>query len=334
MEADIAYEAAHQFEKKTGIKTTWQKNKPTAKDAGVDGLLHLLVNKNKVTLPVEIKKNISYQYLPSIGKSLGRMKDIVLLSSYIPEQIAKTLQGLPLNYMDAAGNAFIKTGDVFILLEGNKPVKVDQNETPKALSKTGIKVVFQFLNEPVLINDTIRNIAARTDVSLDTVHKTLQVLQQLKYIIPVGKNQWGWLNGKNLLEQWVNDYGAKLKPGLHFGNFRFVHENDFAKWRQIQFKRQTCWGGEPAGDILTNYLKPETLTIYTNEAKMDLIKNYKMIPDPNGYIRVYQKFWSDKVTDNNTAPILIVYADLINTGNKRNIETAQKIYGKFLQDKF
>ena len=67
---------------------------------------------------------------------------------------------------------------------------------------------------------------------------------------------------------------------------------------------------------------------------MEVIKNYRVIPDPNGYIRIYQKFWEGNETQNVTAPPLLVYADLINTGDKRNIETAQKIYGQFIQDKF
>ncbi|HSZ87161.1 MAG TPA: type IV toxin-antitoxin system AbiEi family antitoxin, partial [Puia sp.] len=250
------------------------------------------------------------------------------------EKMAKTMQEMQLNYLDTAGNTCIKTKEIFILIEGNKQNKIDIDKTAKAFSKTGLKVVFQFIHEQESINDTIRDIGDRTGVSLDTVHKTIQALRQMRYIIPVTKGKWIWNNRYELFEKWVNEYAAKLKPGLHVGNFRFVKEENFNKWKQLKLFRSTCWGGEPAGELLTNYLNPETLTIYTTEPKADLIKNYKMIADPNGHIRVYQKFWSDAIQEKNTAPMEIVYADLINTGNKRNIETAQKIYDQYLQDKF
>jgi hypothetical protein len=334
MERDIIYDALHHLETKTGIRIAWHQNRPGAPDTGIDGVLNLHHNRKKITLPAEIKNNVNYTHLQYVNNLKRKFPEIVLIAEYFPEKMAKTMQEMQLNYLDAAGNTCIKTKEIFILIEGNKQNKIDIDKTVKVFSKTGIKVVFQFIHEQELINDTIRNIADRTGVSLDTVHKTIQALRQMRYIIPVTKGKWIWDNRYELFEKWVNEYAAKLKPGLHVGNFRFVKEENFNKWKQLKLFRSTCWGGEPAGELLTNYLNPETLTIYTAEPKADLIKNYKMIGDPNGHIRVYQKFWNDAIQEKHIAPGEIVYADLINTGNKRNIQTAQKVYERFLQDKF
>ena len=67
---------------------------------------------------------------------------------------------------------------------------------------------------------------------------------------------------------------------------------------------------------------------------MDWIKKYTMIPAANGYIRMYKRLWNYEYFRGNIAPVILIYADLINTGNRRNIETAQKIYEQYLQDKF
>lgn len=94
-------------------------------------------------------------------------------------------------------------------------------------------------------------------------------------------------------------------------------------------KNKTWWGAEPAADIYTNDLKPGELTLYTVETKRELMKNYRMIPNDKGPIKVYQKFWQLDDIENNklpTAPLLLVYADLINTGDRRYMQTAQKIY--------
>jgi hypothetical protein len=62
------------------------------------------------------------------------------------------------------------------------------------------------------------------------------------------------------------------------------------------------------------------------------MKNYHLVPDPKGNIKVYQKFWNENEASN-TAPPLLAYTDLINTGDPRNIETAEKILQNVIQDK-
>jgi len=62
---------------------------------------------------------------------------------------------------------------------------------------------------------------------------------------------------------------------------------------------------------------------------MDLIKNYKLMPDTNGPIEVLEMFWEQE--DEKTAPPLLVYTDLMLEGGKRNKETAEKIYHEYIQ---
>ncbi|MBS1908251.1 MAG: hypothetical protein JST03_00090, partial [Bacteroidetes bacterium] len=92
--------------------------------------------------------------------------------------------------------------------------------------------------------------------------------------------------------------------------------------------------------LLTNYLRPAELTLYSTETRNDLIKNYRLIPDEKGNVKAYEKFWNngDVNTNANTVedvvvPPLLVYADLMNTNDRRCIETAQKIYDGFIQNK-
>ena len=103
-------------------------------------------------------------------------------------------------------------------------------------------------------------------------------------------------------------------------------------WKDLELDTtKTVWGGEPAGDLLTNYLKPEEFTLYTDESRTELIRNYRLIPDDKGRIEIYEKFWKDNGSKQETAPPLIVYADLMGNSDRRSIETAQKIYDEYLQ---
>jgi hypothetical protein len=143
------------------------------------------------------------------------------------------------------------------------------------------------------------------------------------------------VNKKELLNKWMDGYEVKLKPDLLIGTFRFLNVEDFLNWKTLPIQgKKTWWGGEPAGDLLTNYLRPGELTLYTIEKRNELIQRYRLAPDEKGNVRVYQKFWQYDDTKESVVPPLLAYADLMNTGDRRCIETAQKIYDDYLRDKF
>jgi hypothetical protein len=134
-------------------------------------------------------------------------------------------------------------------------------------------------------------------------------------------------NKKELLQKWVTAYDEKLKPSLYIGNFRFLNPKDFNNWKALAIDTtKTIWGGEAAGNIYTGYLIPEVLTLYTIEKKLEIVKNYRLLPDVQGNIKVFQKFWHTDEATQKVVPQIIAYADLMATNDRRSIETAQKIY--------
>ncbi|MBC8645343.1 hypothetical protein H9W95_18895 [Flavobacterium lindanitolerans] len=78
---------------------------------------------------------------------------------------------------------------------------------------------------------------------------------------------------------------------------------------------------------MTGHLKPKDYIIYTDEETSKVVKELKLVPDEEGNIELYNKFWTDSLhlKNEHTAPPLVVYADLLGTGNNRNIETAKII---------
>ena len=50
-------------------------------------------------------------------------------------------------------------------------------------------------------------------------------------------------------------------------------------------------------------------------------------------MKVYKMFWKHDNNQQNTVPPLLIYADLMNIGDGRTIETAQKIYDEYIQVK-
>ncbi|WP_227806219.1 type IV toxin-antitoxin system AbiEi family antitoxin [Algibacter lectus] len=75
-----------------------------------------------------------------------------------------------------------------------------------------------------------------------------------------------------------------------------------------------CGGGEPGGAILTENLRPEKFTLFTDLDLSEVARSLKLVPSENGEIEILQKFWKNDSENQKTAPALLIYADLINSG--------------------
>lgn len=314
-----------------GISGKWEKG---LKKENIAGYINLTINKHPLRLPAEIKNTLyNYQY-DDLVQLKEKYNDLVVMAENIQPAMKQQLKKANINYADAAGNMYVKTAGHLLFIDGLKQEAIKKDLKAKPFSKAGIKVIFALFVYDDLINGTIRDIADKADVSIDSAHRTVTGLKQLGYLLPLNKDKLIWNNKKELLQRWIVEFDSRLKPDLLIGTFNFIKESDFNNWKQLPLKeKQTWWGGEPAGDLYTNHLKPAILTLYTQEGKANIIKGYRLIPDLKGNIMVYNKFWKDNEEGQNVHPLL-VYTDLMNTGDSRNIETAKKVYEQFLQDKF
>ena len=332
---NIAITALDNLQRTAQIKGKWV---PVAKNkVGNDvlGKIELIVNQNPLKFNAEVKNNLRAINLPLIFKLAKEKAPLIIIADHIFPKIKEELRNHEIAYLEANGNIWLKNGETLLWIDSNKALPVEKEKINRAFTKTGLKVVFGFLRNEALINAPYREIAQRTDVALGNVNYILNGLKERGFLIKVNQDGFQLTNKKELLNTWIIKYAEKLKPELEIGTFRFLRDEDFANWKKLPLKKgKTWWGGEPAGNILTNYLKPAELTLYTLETRNDLIKNYRLIPDPTGNVKVFKKFWKDIDLNENTVPALLTYADLINTGDHRCIETAQKIYDEFFTEKF
>ncbi|WP_167309404.1 type IV toxin-antitoxin system AbiEi family antitoxin [Flavobacterium psychrophilum] len=244
-------------------------------------------------------------------------------------KVKKELRENRVNYLEGNGNVYINTDNLFLYIDTNEVTKTQKEKGNRAFTKTGLKVIFHFLLKPKLINQTQREIAEVTNVALGNIPLIINGLLETNLIVRLDKNEYVINDYEELLNKWITEFEQTLKPTLFKQRFRF--QNKDKDWRTVPLNTdKTVWGGEPAGDIITNHLRPEKFILYTKETTKELILNYKLLPDDEGEIMVYDMFWNNDY-NTNTAPNELVYTDLMITDDKRCKETAKLIFDEYIE---
>lgn len=252
----------------------------------------------------------------------------ILVADYVNPNMAERLKEEDIQFIDTAGNAYIKADPLHIYVKGNKQkqeyVKKKEEKT-RAFTQTGLKVIYAFLCNPELVNAPYRDIADIAKVALGTVGWVIRDLKKLKFLIDRGKRHNRRIERyQGLFDRWVETYPEKLKVKQFMGNFAAL---DPEWWKKFDITRYGAyWGGEIAAAKYTKYLKPEEVTIYLPEVtKGGLFTDARLHRDPNGKVKIYQAFWEMPQNYDGLVHPVLAYADLIATGDARNIETARMI---------
>lgn len=327
-ELDILNNALQNLEK--DLPLTWEWNAiANHKDTEVDGELDVVLHNQRMLFKVEIKKDVKNHQLLNILRYNNRFQNFLLVAEKLFPKVKKELRENKVNYLEGNGNVCINQKDVFLYIDANKTTGTRKEKGNRAFTKTGLKVIFHFLLHPQLLNNTQREIAETANVALGNIPLIINGLLNKKWILKLNKNEYLINNYEELLTKWITEFEQTLKPTLFKQRFRFQNKNQ--DWRTIQLNQnKTVWGGEPAGDILTNHLRPEKFILYTKETVSDLMLNYRLIPDDEGDIWVYDLFWNQQLNQN-TAPVLLVYAELLIGNDKRSKETANMIFNEYIK---
>lgn len=305
------------------------------RDLRVDKVIRMVTHDREIRFFVEIKANINNATIAQLlilKERLGR--PFLLVTTNARTQIAEKLKQQGIEFIDAAGNTYINQPPIYIFVNGNRlPETFRQDPKRQAVLKTtGLKVIFAFLCNPGLENKPYREIAEVAGVALGTVGRVMKDLKDLGYLMPLktAMQKFKMIQKEDLLNRWVNNYQEKLKDRLILGCFRGPE----GWWKDLNFENARWkWGGEVAAAKLTKYLKPQLVTIYTDPFDLNelLLKN-KLKRDNHGDIEVIRRFWKPLETceTGDTVHPILIYADLMTTGNQRNIETAKEIFERYV----
>lgn len=296
-------------------------------------------------LVVEVKKWTAHANLGVVINRINQMAEPgcgMLVADYVNPKMGEELKKAGIQFIDTVGNAYINQLPVFVYTKGNKPAPEAQTKrkakTGRAFHLAGMKVVLAFLRDKEFIKAKYRAIAEKAQVALGAVGPVINDLIAQEMVLEgMEKNQRQLADFDQLLDKWIEVYPYKLKEKYRIGTFT---TNDPDWWKTINPENfNALWGGEVAAHKYTDYLNPKNATVYINKADMAKFLRAARLrkPGPHEYpevqVDLIEPFW-DTVPVNEEqkglAPPIITYADLLETTDPRNLDTANRIREKYI----
>ena len=275
------------------------------------------------------------------AEDLARLKanrpvaeDFLLLTPYLTEHLARTSVELGIPFLDGVGNAFL-TGPGLRVLHIGEHAKTGLYDpgVPRPFrpyNSKGLQVIFTLLAAPALIQANYRDLAKAAGVARGTVGLVLADLLEAGLLANLPKGRV-IIHFQRLLDAWVANYPQKLRPHLGPSKFRTAMAQD---WNSVDFAKFGAQvSGEVGGDRLTGNLQPMGATIYTREPFGKIAAALRLRPDPQGTFELVERFWdfpNPTEIPPGVAPPLLVYTDLIASGEPRNLDIARMIHEEYL----
>lgn len=289
---------------------------------------------------VEVKRSVTPSSLGAVAHQVQDAQvPVLLVADYITPPVADTLRAQGLAFVDAAGNAYVQQPGLLVWVKGQKPQHTASAKAPtgRAFQASGLSVLFTLLCNPAWLNLPYRDIAQRAGVAHGTVGWVMAELQALGHVGEVHGRR-AWVHRERLLKLWAEFYPRVLRPKLLLGRYQ---AETLSWWSELDPAAYgAVLGGEAAGGRLTGYLRPGTVTFYADKINPRLLLDLRLRQDDAGNVQIYKRFWHFDVppqlaaaeTDAppQLAPALLVYADLMASGEGRSMETARLVYDEQL----
>jgi hypothetical protein len=286
-----------------------------------------------IRFAAEIKTVRHFATLAMVREQLAALEPGVnplLVAPYITRALAERCRALQLPFIDTAGNAFINIPGLTIFVTGEpRPKTLLEDPHYRAYTALGLKVIFALLCQPELADGTYRQIAQTAKVALGPLGPVLKDLQNRGYLVERQKKKVLVHTG-DLMEAWVTRYPDTLRPKLFLNRY----QADTKRLQDLNLPaHKAFWGAEVAAQQLTGYLQPEHFALYVRGDDNPLLTAARMRLDRNGNTELLQAFWDFPAdpAHPDLVPPLLVYADLMATGDGRNLETARLVYERFLE---
>ena len=257
----------------------------------------------------------------------------LLFQSYISERTAQICEELDVDFVDEEGNCLLKFADVYVKIRHAKSKKPSLSHTSTAPALTNLfsrrrsQVIFALLTWPEIVTWSVRDIAEVSGVSVGQAQSTLKYLQLQGYL---DQSRTQLYEQEELFRLWLINYPTTLMPSLRLQEF----QGDLKSINPD--KVEGFVSGEAA---VPEDLNPASLVMYVSNLSPEVIirNRWRVSAHPNIFLRA--KFWKQPSEVRSglenyankwayTAPLTLVYADLLASGDSRQKEIAENLRGR------
>jgi len=343
-ERDLPFFIVNQLARDTDLSLSYQDLEQPVGHARIDGVLDL---SQQSSLWVEVKRSLrksqlpevlgQIQHLQQLASASGDRKDFVLMTSYLSKPQRAYLRAGGVYYADLAGNAYLKLNGNLIWIEGKGKTDLPTIQQDAPFTPTAMRLIFAYLLQPELVEQTYRMQAEQSGVAKSTIGDQIRKLVDAGYLASAGSKHH-WVNLSQLAKDWLQAYPKVLKPTLYLLRVKFAKKEHYQRWQEIwEGNLELQWGGEAGGALLTSMLRPGKLTLYSRMPAKEVMKTLRVIPDPEGPLDILQAFWPKKLASGSHhqhVPPLLIFADLMQSQDLRNLQIARIIHEQYFKDLF
>lgn len=324
MEQGVVYDVRSTL-RALGIDSTWARQHD---DSGFDYVVTLSRGSSTQSYAVVVKRQPTLAAIAAIDQTRLPLP-LLVVGGRMNARSTAAFHDARIQYMDAAGNAYLAFGDVYIDVRGQRPKDLEAESEHRARAGTNLfsarraQVICLLLTSPSLVQARLKDIADSSGVSVGLAHDTVGQLQRAGFVGASGLRRTD-----DLLELWAAAYPAGLGATLDLD--RFVGDPSPTRVLGTDMWAMPALSGEAAvADLLGRQL---TLTLYVDQLDPDLavVNRWKRDPQMHPNIFVRRRFWNEAVGAGEyddkgqpLAPWPIVYADLIASGEPRLAEVSK-----------
>lgn len=242
------------------------------------------------------------------------------------------LRASGVRYVDSGGNAWIDAPGLTLWIEGRKPafeLRGGLEKPSRAFRPTGLRVLFVVLCEERLLNASQREIAAAAGVSLGAVSNTFTDLRN-SGLLRESRGRRVLPDRRRLSQTWVEHYVSTLRPSLHE---RRVDGPDPRWWvteeaANVVRRTDMQFGGETALERSAAGLRAEETVLYGPPPWQDIVRELRMPMSGEGRVVLRERFWASELCGGELGvPPLLIMADAVASGDERQIESAEQLFG-------
>jgi len=310
----------------------------TVKNAGQQPQATLLIKGRKFILPLIIRPtfagNAAFFALMERRRELGN-KPLLLITERLSPVMLERLKKVEIYAADAIGDLYVEGKDLYLWASGKKPTKESRTmgNRGRAFLPAGLKVLFALLTDKKLLAADYRTIAQRTGVSLGAIGPILNDLATGHFLVQDDTGR-RLMNTAMLTERWITAFAERLRPTLLMGTYRPLKEP--LNLKTLAFSKDIFLGNEAAAEHGEHLLKAGTITLYSKQDPIEIVKQLRLIPDPQGTVELLKPFWDmdwfaeTPEYQKGIVPYFLIYADLIASGYDRNFTAARSIHEHYL----